>query len=62
MRNLFTIKDDGLFRAEVEGEVYSTFDHKKNKYIFLDCDGNVIDYSRPPRQDEEESIDTCASY
>ena len=53
VRNLFTIKDDGLFGVEIEGEVYSRFDYKKNKYIFIDCEGNAIDYSRPPLQDEE---------
>ena len=53
MRNLFTLKDDGLFGVEIEGEVYSRFDYKKNKYIFIDCEGNAIDYSRPPLHDEE---------
>lgn len=57
MRYLFTLKADGLFGVEKEGEVYSTFDYKKNKYIFIDCEGSVIDYSRPLLQDEEEYIE-----
>ena len=56
MKKLFTLKNDISFRVEVEGEVYSTFDNKNNKHIFIDCEGNVTDYSRPPLQDKNETV------
>lgn len=57
MRNLFTLKDDGSFWVEKEGEVYSIFSRKKNKHTFIDFAGNIIDYSRPLLQDDEETIE-----
>ncbi len=57
MRNLFTLKINDSFRVEKEGEVYSIFSHKMNKHTFIDYNGKVIDYSRPPLQDDEEPIE-----
>lgn len=56
MKNLFTLKDIGTFWVENEGRVYSIFNHKMNKHTFIDSGGNIIDYSRPPLQNEDESI------
>ena len=57
MKKLFTLKDDGSFWVEREGEVYSIFNRVANKHTFMDCDGNIIDYSRPPLLQDEESIE-----
>lgn len=54
MKKLFTMKVDGLLGVEVESAVYSTFDHSKNKHIYYDCKGNVLEtYSRPPIRNKE---------
>ena len=54
MKKLFVKKDACLFWVEIEGAVYSTFNHSANKHTFYDCNGNVLEnYSRPPIRNEE---------
>lgn len=58
MKKLFTIKNNGIFRVEVEGSVYSTFIRSENKYTFFDNEGNLLEnYKRPPIQDDKIYIE-----
>lgn len=51
MKKMFTFKDQGLFWVEVEGSVYSAFNHAANRHTFFDRTGAVLEnYSRPPIQ------------
>ncbi|MCQ2449647.1 MAG: WG repeat-containing protein [Clostridia bacterium] len=57
MKNLFTLEDRGLLQVEKEGEVYRLSCFKEKTHTFIDCGGNVIDYSRPPLQDKVRPIE-----
>jgi hypothetical protein len=57
MKKMFTTKDQGLFWVEVEGTVYSIFNHATNKHTFFDNKGAVIEnYSRPPIQERDSVV------
>ena len=62
MKELFTIKYDGLFWVEEEGAVYSIYNCKTHTLIFYDCTGHMLsDYARTPVE-EPESVKETEEY